>query len=79
MVEDDPCAKAYQAIGAYFCAFSALERELGEAIKVIFRLEQHEASDAIVAAFGDVSKKINLVWSRHNSASVNPQRQAAAR
>jgi len=26
---------AYQVIGKYFCAFSALERELGEAIKVI--------------------------------------------
>jgi hypothetical protein len=62
MTVDEPHAKAHQAIGAYFCAFSALERELGEAIKVIFRLEKHEASDTIVAALGDVSKKVNLVW-----------------
>jgi hypothetical protein len=55
-------ADAYQAIGEYFCAFSTLERELGETIKVIFRLEAHEAKDTIVAALGDVSKKINVVW-----------------
>lgn len=60
MVEES--ADAYQAIGEYFCAFSALERELGETIKVIFRLGAHEARDTIVAALGDVSKKINLVW-----------------
>jgi hypothetical protein len=63
MSEEGAFAKAHQAIGAYFCAFSALERELEEAIKAIFRLQAHEASDAIVAALGDVSKKINLVWS----------------
>jgi hypothetical protein len=28
-------AKDHQAIGAYFCTFSALERELGETIKFI--------------------------------------------
>jgi hypothetical protein len=55
-------AEAYRAIGAYFCAFSALERELGETIKVIFRLGAHEARETIVAALGDVSKKINPVW-----------------
>src|SRR5512144_1522103 len=62
MAEESPCAKAHQAIGEFFCEFSKLERELGEAIKIIFRLEQHEASDAIVAALGDESRKINLVW-----------------
>jgi hypothetical protein len=62
-MRDEPTlAGAYQAIGRYFCAFSALERELGEAIKVIFRLRDHEASDAIVAAFGNALNKINLVW-----------------
>ena len=45
----DEHANAFQAIGAYFCAFSAMERELGEAIKVIFRLQNHEAADTIVA------------------------------
>ena len=59
----DEHANAFQAIGAYFCAFSAMERELGEAIKVIFRLQNHEAADTIVAALGDVAKKINLVRS----------------
>jgi hypothetical protein len=62
MADESPYAKAHQAIGAYFCAFSALEHELGESIKVIFRLQGHEASDAIVAALGDVAKKIDLVW-----------------
>jgi hypothetical protein len=63
MAGESPNSKAHQAIGAYFCAFSVLERELGEAIKVIFRLQQHEAADTIVAALGDVAKKINLVRS----------------
>src|SRR3974377_790249 len=58
----DPHAKAHQAIGAYFCAFSALEHELGECIKVVFRLQGHESADAVVAALGDVTKKIELVW-----------------
>jgi hypothetical protein len=57
-----PYAIAHQAIGRYFCAFSALEQALGEVIKVIFRLEQHETGDAIIAALGDVARKINLVW-----------------
>jgi hypothetical protein len=62
MAEESPYAEAHQAIGELFCEFSALERELGETIKVILRLENHEASDAIVAALGDVGKKIQLVW-----------------
>lgn len=57
----DENVKAHQAIGAYFCAFSALERELGEAIKVVFRLQGHEAADAIAAAL-EMAKKIDLVW-----------------
>jgi hypothetical protein len=60
--EQSPYAEAHQAIGEFYCEFSKLERELGETIKVIFRLEEHEASDAIVAALGDVGRKINLVW-----------------
>jgi hypothetical protein len=35
VVENAPYAKAHQAIGEYFCTFSGLERELGEAIKVV--------------------------------------------
>jgi hypothetical protein len=61
MTEEALFAKAYQAIGAYFSTFSALDRELGETIKVIFRLQQHEAADTIVAALGDIARKIGLV------------------
>ena len=31
-------AKAYQTVGEYFCAFSELDRELGEAVKVVLAL-----------------------------------------
>ena len=54
--------QAYQSVGEYFCSFSALDRAVGEALKVIYRLDQHEAADAIVAALGDMGKKVNLVW-----------------
>jgi hypothetical protein len=76
---EEPLAKAHQAIGAYFCAFSALERELGEAIKVIFRLQAHEASDAIVAAIGNMSTKINLVWFAFLLAKNTDRSETAAR
>jgi hypothetical protein len=68
MTEESHFAKAHQAIGEYFCAFSGLERELGETIKVVFRLQQHEASDTIVAALGDMARKINLVWAATQKA-----------
>ena len=61
MPAPDPLAQAYQAIGEYFCAFSAVEYELGEAIKVAFGLQNNEASDAIIAALGDFSRKGRLV------------------
>jgi hypothetical protein len=64
MPEDSPHAKAHQAIGAYFSAFSALEHELGEAIKVVLRLQNHESGDAVVATLREVFKKIQLVWDR---------------
>jgi hypothetical protein len=63
MSGENPAAKAHEAIGAYFCAFSALEQELGETIKVLFQLQEHPAADAILAALGEVSKKIGLVRS----------------
>jgi hypothetical protein len=56
-----PVSEAQQAIGAYFCAFSALEQELGETVKVIFRLQTHEAADTIIAALDDFSRKVRLV------------------
>jgi hypothetical protein len=58
---DDPLAKAHQAIGAYFCAFSELERELGQALKVVLRLIGNPAADAIVAAVGDFARKTRIV------------------
>jgi hypothetical protein len=63
--------KAHQAIGAYFCTFSALERELGETVKVIFRLQQHEAADTIIAALGDFLRKARLI-----GAAVQTAKQA---
>jgi hypothetical protein len=43
--DEYPETKAHQAIGAFFCAFSELQQELGEAIKVLFRLQDHPASE----------------------------------
>jgi hypothetical protein len=63
--------KAHQAIGAYFCTFSALERELGETVKVIFRLQQHEAANTIIAALGDFVRKARLI-----GAAVQTAKQA---
>jgi hypothetical protein len=54
-------ASAYQAIGEYFCAFSALDRELGEAVKVVLGLQQHQAAEFVVAALNDVARKAKLV------------------
>jgi hypothetical protein len=56
-----PLAKAHEAIGEYFCAFSNLERELGEAIKVVLRLQGNLAADAIVALIGDFARKTRVV------------------
>jgi hypothetical protein len=56
-----PLAAAHQAIGAYFCAFSRVEHELGESVKVVFGLQGNEAADAIVVAIWDYAKKANLV------------------
>jgi hypothetical protein len=46
--DDTKFAKAHQAIGKYFSEFSELERELGEAVKVVLDLEGHEAADLVV-------------------------------
>jgi hypothetical protein len=60
-VAEPTFAKTHQAIGAFFCAFSALDGELGETVKVIFRLQQHEAADTIIAALEDFARKTRLV------------------
>jgi hypothetical protein len=57
----DSMVKAHQAIGEHFCAFSSLERELGEAIKVVLRLQENAAADAIVALIGDFARKTRVV------------------
>jgi hypothetical protein len=54
-------AKAHEAIGEYFCAFSRLERELGEALKVVLRLQNNPAADAIVGIVGDFARKTRVV------------------
>jgi hypothetical protein len=61
VTEETSYAKAHQLIGAYFCAFSGLERELGEAIKVVLRLEGNLAADTIVAIVHDFARKARLV------------------
>jgi hypothetical protein len=58
---DEPLSKAHQAVGAYFCAFSELERELGEALKVVLQLQNNPAANAIVGAVRDFARKANIV------------------
>jgi hypothetical protein len=62
MADEDQTNAAYEAIGHFYCAFSELDYELGEALKVIFRMQNHEAADAIVA-LADFVKKIHLIMS----------------
>jgi hypothetical protein len=59
--DDTKFAKAHQAIGEYFAEFSELERELGEAVKVVLDLETHDAADIVVAALKYPSNKASLV------------------
>jgi hypothetical protein len=54
-------SKAHEAIGEFFCAFSNLERELGEAIKVVLGLRDHPAADAIVGFLRDFKRKTDIV------------------
>jgi hypothetical protein len=61
-------SKAHEAIGEFFCAFSNLERELGEAIKVVLRLRDHPAADAVVGLVGDFARKANIVREAVQSA-----------
>jgi hypothetical protein len=62
MADESPLAKAHEAIGEFACAFSEMDYEIGELIKVVYRLRKHEAADAIVAALGDFARKASLVW-----------------
>jgi hypothetical protein len=53
--------QAHQAIGEFFCAFSNLERELGEVLKVVLKLTDHSAGDWIVGRVGDFARKADIV------------------
>jgi hypothetical protein len=53
--------RAYQAVGEYFCAFSALDRALGQAVKVVLDLDTHPARDFVVAALESPVAKASLV------------------
>ena len=61
MNDDTKFAKAHQAIGQYFSEFSELERELGEAVKVVLHLEDHGAGDIVVDILRYPSTKARLV------------------
>jgi hypothetical protein len=57
----DDTAQALQGIGAFICEFSNLEKELGEALKVVLGLQKNPAADAIVDLIGDFSRKTKIV------------------
>jgi hypothetical protein len=59
--DDTKFAKAHQAIGEYFSAFSELERELGESVKVVLHLEDHPAADLVVDLLRFAGTKARLV------------------
>jgi hypothetical protein len=61
MSDEDAFARAYQAVGEYFCAFSELDRELGQAVKVVLDLDRHPAGDFVVAVLQDPARKANLI------------------
>lgn len=71
-------AAAHRAIGAFFCAFSRVEHELGEGVKAVYSLQKNDASDAIVAALGDVAKKASLVWAASKGAKDANGSEASA-
>jgi hypothetical protein len=77
MTETAPLAAAHQAIGAYYCQFSRVEHELGESVKVVYGLENNEASDAVVAALGDVARKASLVWAASKGAKDTEGKEAS--
>ena len=70
-------ADAHRAIGAFFCTFSRVEHELGESVKAVYGLQNNDASDAIVAALGDVARKASLVLAASKGAK-NPNGSEAS-
>jgi hypothetical protein len=55
----DNRAATEQALGRFLVSFSCLEREVGEAVKIV--LSAKEPADLIVAALGDFARKVNTV------------------
>jgi hypothetical protein len=53
--------RAHELIGEFFCAFSKLDRAVGETLKIVLRLKGNPAADAIVGVIGDFVKKTNIV------------------
>lgn len=53
----------HRAVGRFFCTFSKVEDELGQALKVIFKIDHLANADVLVACLGDLTKKLNAVWS----------------
>jgi hypothetical protein len=65
---DPKLSQAHEALGAYFSAYSKVEHEIGEMVKVVCGLGGNEAGDAIVAALGDLLKKANFVLAASRTA-----------
>jgi hypothetical protein len=84
MTATSSLAQAHQVIGAYFCAFSRVEQEVGAMIKVVYRLHEEDAADAIIAALGDMIRKVNLVRAacqyakQADGSDATPQWKASA-
>jgi len=76
--EAPPLADAHRAIGAFFCTFSRVEHELGESVKAVYGLQNNDASDAIVAALGDVARKASLVLAASKGAKDANGSEASA-
>jgi hypothetical protein len=55
-------SEAFQAIGEFFCAFSALERALDISVKVVLKIEDDQAV-LVCLALNDFARKANLVFS----------------
>jgi hypothetical protein len=78
MSDEMQFAKAYQAIGKYFCAFSALDRELGEVVKVVLGLESHPAANFVVAALRYPTTKADLARAAVAVATVDGSETSSA-
>jgi hypothetical protein len=61
MTTEDQTQAVYAQIGKFMCAFSALEQELNEAIRVVFKLHDNDWWNVIVASLSDFARKVNTV------------------